>query len=251
MDPKEQFDRQAKYYANSPTFSSGLSLDLLSKLLKNKTFSKGLDIGTGSGFTAFEISKTCSSVEGIDISTGMLDEANRIKNERKIKNVNFRIGYAEDLDYDDESFDLITCRTSAHHFKDIEKAINEIERVIKNDGSIYMIDTITSDQKILNDWHQKIETIRDKSHIKNYSLMEWKNYFEDSKLYLKEIHQTRVNMELEDWMERSGTNKSDKNILRNEYDNANNKIKNFFGIKKINNDFKFYWPVGLFYLEKY
>ena len=37
MDPKEQFDRQAKYYANSPTFSSGLSLDLLSKLLKNKT----------------------------------------------------------------------------------------------------------------------------------------------------------------------------------------------------------------------
>ena len=82
MDPKEQFDRQAKYYANSPTFSSGLSLDLLSKLLKNKTFTKGLDIGTGSGFTAFEISKTCTSVEGIDISTGMLDEANRIKNER-------------------------------------------------------------------------------------------------------------------------------------------------------------------------
>ena len=33
MDPKEQFDRQAKYYANSPTFSYGLSLDLLSKLL--------------------------------------------------------------------------------------------------------------------------------------------------------------------------------------------------------------------------
>ena len=114
-----------------------------------------------------------------------------------------------------------------------------------------MIDTITSDQKILNDWHQKIETIRDKSHIKNYSLMEWKNYFEGSKLYLKEIHQTRVNMELEDWMERSGTNESDKNILRNEYDNANNKIKKFFGIEKINNDFKFYWPVGLFYLEKY
>ena len=60
MDPKEQFDRQAKYYANSPTFSLGLSLELLSKLIKGKKFSKSLDIGTGSGFTAFEISKNCS-----------------------------------------------------------------------------------------------------------------------------------------------------------------------------------------------
>ena len=126
--------------------------------------------------------------------------------------------------------------TNKTHINDFEKAINEIERVIKNDGSIYMIDTITSDQKILNDWHQKIETIRDKSHIKNYSLMEWKNYFEGSKLYLKEIHQTRVNMELEDWMERSGTNESDKNILRNEYDNANNKIKKFYNSVMVRSD---------------
>ena len=127
MDPKEQFDRQAKYYANSSTFSSGLSLDLLSKLIRDKKFSKGLDIGTGSGFTAFEISKNCTSVDAIDISTGMLGEANRIKNERKIKNVNFKIGYSEDLDYEDKSFDLITCRTSAHHFKDIKKAHFSIE----------------------------------------------------------------------------------------------------------------------------
>ncbi|MEC7921424.1 MAG: class I SAM-dependent methyltransferase [Chloroflexota bacterium] len=251
MDPKEQFDRQAKYYANSPTFSLGLSLELLSKLIKGKKFSKGLDIGTGSGFTAFEISKNCSNVDAIDISTGMLNEAKRIKKERGIKNVNFKIGYAEELDYEDESFDLITCRTSAHHFKDIKKALNEISRVIKNDGSIYIIDTITSDQKELNNWHQKIELIRDKSHIKNYSLMEWRNFFEDSGLDLHETHQTRVNMELEDWMERSGTISSDKKIIRNEYGEANNKIKEFFGIEKINDDFKFYWPVGLFYLKKY
>ena len=251
MDPKEQFDRQAKYYANSSTFSSGLSLDLLSKLIRDKKFSKGLDIGTGSGFTAFEISKNCTSVDAIDISTGMLGEANRIKNERKIKNVNFKIGYSEDLDYEDKSFDLITCRTSAHHFKDIKKAINEIERVINNDGSIYIIDTITSDQKILNNWHQKIELIRDKSHTKNYSLMEWRNYFEASGLNLLETYQTKVNMNLEDWMERSGTSKSDKEVIRHEYDKASNKIKKFFGIEKIDDDFKFYWPVGLFYLKKY
>ena len=39
MDPKKQFTRQAKLYAKSPLFSSGLSLKLLSSLLQEKKFS--------------------------------------------------------------------------------------------------------------------------------------------------------------------------------------------------------------------
>jgi len=250
MDPKDQFDRQAKFYSNSSTFSSGLSLKLLSNLLLGKEFSQGLDIGTGSGFTAFELSNNCDSVEAIDISSGMLEEAEKIKQKRNIDNVNFKIGFAENLEYADSSFDIITCRTAAHHFEDLSKALDEINRVLKDKGSVYVIDTITSDQKSLNDWHQKIEIMRDQSHVKNYSLLEWKKYFLNSNLNLIEIFQTRVNMNLEDWMERSGTSMKSKKILRNEFENADNKVKKFFGIEKIRNNHNFYWPVGLFYLKK-
>ena len=119
MDPKKQFDNQARFYAESTLFSSGLSLKLLINLIDKKKFKKALDIGTGTGFTALEISKNTNDVIGIDISEGMLNEANIIKKNRGIYNVNFEIGKAEKLKYKDDSFDLITCRTAAHHFSNI------------------------------------------------------------------------------------------------------------------------------------
>ena len=78
MESKEQFDRQAKYYSSSKTFSSGESLKILSKLISKKNYNYGLDIGTGAGFAAFELTKYCKNVEATDISQGMIDEAIKI-----------------------------------------------------------------------------------------------------------------------------------------------------------------------------
>ena len=59
MDAKEQFNNQAKFYSSSKTFSAGESLNILSNLFNKKKFKSGLDIGTGAGFAAFELSKSC------------------------------------------------------------------------------------------------------------------------------------------------------------------------------------------------
>ena len=67
MDAKEQFNNQAKFYSSSKTFSAGESLNILSNLISKKTFKYGLDVGTGAGFAAFELSKSCEKVEATDI----------------------------------------------------------------------------------------------------------------------------------------------------------------------------------------
>ena len=84
MDPKEQFNSQAKFYSSSKTFSAGESLNILSKIIKNKSFKFGLDIGTGTGFAAFELTKNCQEVEATDISEGMINEAKKIMYLRNI-----------------------------------------------------------------------------------------------------------------------------------------------------------------------
>ena len=91
MDAKEQFNNQAKFYSSSKTFSAGESLNILSNLLKDRKFESGLDIGTGAGFAAFELSKSCQKVEATDISEGMIAEAKKIMKDRKINNLNFNI----------------------------------------------------------------------------------------------------------------------------------------------------------------
>ena len=250
MDAKEQFNNQAKFYSSSKTFSTGESLDILSNLFNKKKFKSGLDIGTGAGFAAFELSKSCEKVEATDISEGMINEAKKIMKERKINNLNFNICSAEELNYSDKEFDIVTCRTAAHHFLDVEKFCSEVHRVLKDEGEFIIVDTITSDQIKLNNWHQEVELIRDKSHIKNLSLIEWKSILKISKFSFLDIIQSRVTMNLNDWMERSGTSDEDKKILKDKFQNSNKKIKSFFGIKILNNDISFYWPVGIFHLKK-
>ena len=250
MDAKEQFNNQAKFYSSSKTFSAGESLNILSSILSKKKFESGLDIGTGAGFAAFELSKSCQKVEATDISEGMINEAKKIMKERKINNLNFNICFAEELKYGDEEFDIVTCRTAAHHFLDFEKFCSEVYRVLKDNGEFVIIDTITSDQIKLNNWHQEVELIRDKSHIKNLSLIEWKNVLNKSNFSFLDIIQSRVTMNLNDWMERSGTSEKDKKILKSNFQNSDKKTKNFFGIKNLSNDILFYWPVGIFHLKK-
>ena len=250
MDAKEQFNNQAKFYSSSKTFSAGESLNILSNLFNKKKFESGLDIGTGAGFAAFELSKSCQKVEATDISEGMINEAKKIMKERKINNLNFNICSAEELKYSDKEFDIVTCRTAAHHFLDVEKFCSEVHRVLKDEGEFIIVDTITSDQIKLNNWHQEVELIRDKSHIKNLSLIEWKSILKISKFSFLDIIQSRVTMNLNDWMERSGTSDKDKKILKDKFQNSNEKIKRFFGIKILNNDISFYWPVGIFHLKK-
>ena len=250
MDAKEQFNNQAKFYSSSKTFSTGESLDILSNLFNKKKFKSGLDIGTGAGFAAFELSKSCEKVEATDISEGMINEAKKIMKERKINNLNFNICSAEELKYSDKEFDIVTCRTAVHHFLDVEKFCSEVHRVLKDEGEFIIVDTITSDQIKLNNWHQEVELIRDKSHIKNLSLIEWKSILKISKFSFLDIIQSRVTMNLNDWMERSGTSDKDKKILKDKFQNSNEKIKRFFGIKILNNDISFYWPVGIFHLKK-
>ena len=250
MDAKEQFNNQAKFYSSSKTFSAGESLDILSNLFNKKKFKSGLDIGTGAGFAAFELSKSCEKVEATDISEGMINEAKKIMKERKINNLNFNICSAEELNYSDKKFDIVTCRTAAHHFLDVEKFCSEVHRVLKDEGEFIIVDTITSDQIKLNNWHQEVELIRDKSHIKNLSLIEWKSILKISKFSFLDIIQSRVTMNLNDWMERSGTSDKDKKILKDKFQNSDEKIKSFFGIKILNNDISFYWPVGIFHLKK-
>ena len=250
MDAKEQFNNQAKFYSSSKTFSTGESLDILSNLFNKKKFKSGLDIGTGAGFAAFELSKSCEKVEATDISEGKINEAKKIMKERKIDNLNFNICPAEELKYSDKEFDIVTCRTAAHHFLDVEKFCSEVHRVLKDEGEFIIVDTITSDQIKLNNWHQEVELIRDKSHIKNLSLIEWKSILKISKFSFLDIIQSRVTMNLNDWMERSGTSDKDKKILKDKFQNSNEKIKRFFGIKILNNDISFYWPVGIFHLKK-
>lgn len=96
-----------------------------------------LDVGCGKGFLLFEMKKLLDglNVSGIDISPYAIENA-----KEEIRPF-LAAGKAQELPYEDHSFDLVISITTLHnlHIDDLEKAICGIERVKKPGGKSYIV----------------------------------------------------------------------------------------------------------------
>ena len=250
-NPKDQFNAQAEFYANSKVHSSGQNLELISDYLENKSFDLSLDIATGTGFTAFESSKVSKRVLALDIAKEMINQAKNLAKEKRITNIQFVIASADNLPYKNNYFDLITCRTGTHHFGNFEKSLIEMHRTLKDNGTLIISDTITSEDEDLSSWHQKVEIMRDPSHQSNYSIESWKKFFNNLKFEATKIILTSVKLTLDDCMTISGTPPAIQKELRKIWINSDNKTRKYFKIReKDNQDFEFEWPCAVMIIKK-
>nr|CBH40058.1 conserved hypothetical protein, SAM-dependent methyltransferase type 11 family [uncultured archaeon] len=98
-----------------------------------------LDVGTGPGDIAIYLAEMEHDVTGIDFSDEMLKRAKgRVKNSNL--QVKFDICDAEDLYFEDESFDAVICRHLLWTLPNPGKALREWTRVVKPGGKIVVID---------------------------------------------------------------------------------------------------------------
>ena len=135
-----------------------------------------LDIGCGTGWAvrhASRIIKENGKAFGIDLSPKMIDIAkvNSLNNQ----NVFFFQANAENLPFEDNFFEFIICTNSFHHYFDPSKVLDEVYRVLKKEGEIYILDVTTDGflAKLLDKGFQKTE----QEHVKYYSTQEFKDFY--------------------------------------------------------------------------
>lgn len=98
-----------------------------------------LDVGTGAGFIAFLLADLGKNVIGIDLSEDMVQIANRNAKDYGF-NVDFKVGDAENLPFEDESFDAVVNRHVLWTLPNPERAIHEWRRVLRPGGILIIID---------------------------------------------------------------------------------------------------------------
>lgn len=100
-------------------------------------YATSLEIGAGTGFFTLNL-KLAGILEAgtvTDISPGMVDVAKR--NAAALGfDINGQAADAEELPYDDNSFDLVIGHAVIHHIPDVAKAFGEIFRVLKPGGRV-------------------------------------------------------------------------------------------------------------------
>ena len=94
-----------------------------------------LDIGCGTGNTSIELAKKGFKVTGIDISDNRISSAKKRAEEMNLP-IDFVVGDVEDLNFEDNSFDLIHCAAILHHLASVEDDLMGFKRVLTEKGSI-------------------------------------------------------------------------------------------------------------------
>ena len=165
---QEQFAKRSRAYSKSSALSNEYNLKLIIELTAPSGTDRLLDVATGTGFLAFEFADHVSEVIGIDFTEEMLAIAKEHKTDTNIKNISFESADVESLPFDDNCFDLVSCRFALHHFLHPEKAISEMTRVLKHGGKLVLSDITSSEDITKSEYQNEMETIRDPSHVKHY-----------------------------------------------------------------------------------
>jgi len=100
---------------------------------------KCLDIGCGGGRQCVSLSRLgAASVTGIDFGEENINFANKMKKKLGIKNIQYQVGNAYDLPFEDNQFDIVSSNGVFHHLERMDRAFEEAFRVLKPGGWMWL-----------------------------------------------------------------------------------------------------------------
>ncbi|WP_424097882.1 class I SAM-dependent methyltransferase [Moorena producens] len=181
-----RFDEWANSYSEDRisswfTFYQSMAMSKL-KLPERDSF---LDVGCGTGWAVREAAKQLKSGKacGIDISPKMIENALAQTRNGLNQTIEFQVANSEEIPYKDQSFSSIICTFSIHHYQNPVRALSEMKRVLKDDGSIVILDSARDVSFPI--WLQdRGRRYFEKSHVKYYTTKEMKALVAEAELQL-------------------------------------------------------------------
>ena len=174
------WDERAAAYVESDAHRGGDDLEQLVAWAAGAR--TALDVATGGGHVARRLREEGLQVVTLDPSPGMAPDV---------------ISRAEDLPFADGSFDVVACRTAAHHFADPAGAVAQMARVAAD--RVLLVDT-----EFMGEDVERAEALRDPSHVRNYTEAEWRGFAHAAGLVIEEVRRFEHSFDLGAWLARTG-----------------------------------------------
>jgi len=176
----EPWSGRAQAYVESDAHREGADLELLVEWAAGAA--NALDVATGGGHVGRRLRAAGLEVVTCDPAPGMRADVTCS---------------AESLPFGDDAFEVVACRTAAHHFTDIRAAVAEMARV--SSDRVLFVDTLH-----MGDDVEEAEALRDPSHVRNYTEAEWRGFVEETGLRIEELRVLEHPIDFAKWLERTG-----------------------------------------------
>jgi ubiquinone/menaquinone biosynthesis C-methylase UbiE len=211
---QREFTRQAEKFSQSRAMREKGGRKILPLLAGVRPFHRVLDLACGPGFVALEFAKHAREVVGVDLTAEMLNQACALARREGFNNVTFQRADVNRLRFPNKSFDLVVTRAAFHHFPEPARVLNEMVRVLKSNGRILISDNTSKNEPEKSRLQNRIEKLRDPSHVEMLPLKKWRKLFKDAGLRVVKEKRLVQPRNAEDWMALAQTPPSTRKKIR-------------------------------------
>ena len=197
---REEFTRQAETLSVAAAFTDGDVLERVRAAVAPMQDMEILDLGCGPGIVAAALAPHTASIVALDLTPEMLKKVWQRCQTAGLQNVQLALGKAEDLPFDDGSFDAVVTRLTFHHFPDPHRALGEMVRVIGARGRIVVADVVSSEDAEDAALHNALESLRDPSHERMLSSSELLNLMDAWRLRVTATSSWEMRREFDEWI---------------------------------------------------
>ncbi|HTV44505.1 MAG TPA: class I SAM-dependent methyltransferase [Stellaceae bacterium] len=207
---RDQFTRQATPFNTARPIADADALKLIIDVAQPRATDTLLDVACGGGIVVCAFAPYLHHATGIDMTPAMLDRARALAAEKGIGNVTWREGNVAALPFADSCFDIVVTRFAVHHFPDPAAVMREMVRVSAPGGRIVIVDTCASADPEKAAAFNRLERLRDPSHMRALSLAELQGLFRGAGLPEPEIRHSALRDTVANLLARSFPNPGDE-----------------------------------------
>ena len=210
----DQFTRQATPFSTAKSIASEDALRLLVEASAAGPDDTVLDVACGGGLVVCAFAQVVQRAEGIDITPAMLDRARALAAEKGLANTSWRQGDVTSLPYPDGAFSIVTSRFTFHHFQDPLAVLREMRRVCAPGGRVAVVDTDALAEPAKAAEFNRMELLRDPSHVRAMPGAELIGLFEAAGLPRPRRSSYELRDEVDNLLKRSFPNPGDDDKIR-------------------------------------
>jgi SAM-dependent methyltransferase len=167
---RDQFTRQATPFSTAAPIASEAALKLIIDAARAGPDDAVLDVACGGGIVVCAFAPYVRHATGIDMTPAMLERARALAAEKGIANVSWREGDVERLPFPDAAFSIVVTRFAVHHFLRPATVFREMVRVCRPGGRVVVVDTCVSPDPAKASEFNRLEKLRDPSHVRALDL---------------------------------------------------------------------------------
>lgn len=202
---RESFGSQAEAYLTSAVHAQGQDLAAMRALVAATPQARVLDLGCGAGHVSFAVAPVAAVVVACDLTPEMLRTVEAEAAERGLGNLTTVEASVEQLPLAEASFDWVLSRYSAHHWRQLPRALAEARRVLAPGGRLCLVDIVGAADPLADTHLQAVELLRDPSHVRDYSEKEWLAALAEAGFVGQVAERSRLPIDFASWVARMRT----------------------------------------------